>query len=65
MHTHTYTYTTSSGLTPDVPPCDTALVCNQSILLLDGLSYRTDEHHLPGATGFKVPVTCLMSPSSQ
>ena len=40
----------------------TVVVCNQSILLLDGLSYQTDEHHLPRATGFKAPVTHLMNP---
>ena len=38
------------------------VVCNQNILLLDGLSYRTDKHHLLGATGFNAPVTRLMSP---
>ena len=39
-----------------------AVVCNQSILPQDGLSYQTDEHHLPRATGFEAPVTRLMSP---
>ena len=48
--------------TPGGVYCETAVVYNQSILLLDGLSYRTDEHHLPGATGFKAPVTRLMRP---
>ena len=68
MYTHTYTYIHNKlGLdsrrpTPDGVYCDTAVVCNQSILLLDGLSYRTDEHHLPRVTGFKALVTHLMSP---
>ena len=74
VHTHTYTYThmhtyipNKLGLdsrhpTPGGLYWETAVVCNQSILLLDGLSYRTDEHHQPGATDFKAPVTHLRSP---
>ena len=63
---HTHTQHNNLGLdsrcpTPGGVYCKTAVFCNQSILLLDGLSYRTDEHHLPGATGFKAPVTSLMS----
>ena len=66
MHMHTYILN-NLGLdsrcpTPGGVYYETAGVCNQSILLLDGLSYQTDEHHLPGATGFKAPVTRLKSP---
>ena len=66
MHTQTYIHNKiwldSRHPTPGGVYRETSVVCNQSLLLLDGLSYRTDEHHLPGATGFKAPVTRLMSP---
>ena len=66
MHTHTYIHNKlgfdSRRPTPGGVYCETAVVCNQSVFLLDGLSYWTDEHHLPGATGFKAPVTRLMNP---
>ena len=68
MHTHTHTcihsklWLDSRHPTPGGVYCVTAVVCNQSILLPDGLSYRTDEHHLPGTIGFKAPVIRLMSP---
>ena len=65
MYTYTYTRThtpNSRRLTPVGVYFETAVVYNQSILLLDGQSYRTEEHHLPRETSFKPPVTRLMCP---